>query len=203
MLFHMSASEQTRAGFVLAGGKSSRMGADKAFLQIEGRTLLERMLAVMAVVCDRVMIVGDPAKFSKYGPVVADVFPDCGPLGGIHAALANSTAELNVMVAVDMPFVSAELLAFLFAVAENTDAIVTVPRIGKGLQPLCAVYRREFIAVAEPALRAGRFKIDAAFAGLSTHLIEASELAARGFSERCFVNVNTPEERVAAERPPL
>lgn len=179
------------------------MGADKAFLQIEGRTLLERMLAVMAVVCDRVMIVGDPAKFSKYGPVVADVFPDCGPLGGIHAALANSTAELNVMVAVDMPFVSAELLAFLFAVAENTDAIVTVPRIGKGLQPLCAVYRREFIAVAEPALRAGRFKIDAAFAGLSTHLIEASELAARGFSERCFVNVNTPEERVAAERPPL
>jgi len=198
-LFHMSTSEQTRAGFVLAGGKSSRMGADKAFLEFGGRTLLNRALAVTAAVCDRVTIVGDPSKFGSYGPVIADVFPGCGPLGGIHAALAQSTADLNVMLAVDMPFVSAELLAFLFAAAEASNAVITVPRVGKGLQPLCAVYRPDFAAVAEHVLRAGKYKIDAAFAGVSTCVVEESELAA-SFPERSFFNVNTPQDWATAER---
>lgn len=195
----MATGEQTRAGFVLAGGKSSRMGSDKAFLEYGGQTLLGRALAVLAKTCEQVTIVGDPSKFGSYGTVIADVFPGCGPLGGIHAALANSTAELNLMVAVDMPFVSAALLAFLFARAEANDAVVIVPRVGKGLQPLCAVYRREFGSVAERTLRAGKYKIDAAFAGVSTYVIEASGLAAAGFSERSFFNVNTPRDWMAAE----
>ena len=103
------------------------------------------------------------------------------------------------MLAVDMPFVSAELLAFLFAAAEKNDAIVTVPRSSKGLQPLCAVYRRGFSTVAEEALRAGKYKIDEAFAGVSTTVIEESELTAARFSEQSFFNVNTPQERIAAE----
>lgn len=204
MLFHMATSEQTRVGFVLAGGKSSRMGSNKAFLEFGGQTLLERALAVVGAVCERVTIIGDPVEYTKYEGskkwrMIADIFPGCGPLGGIHAALASSSAELNLMVAVDMPFVSAELLAFLFAVAEKNGAIVTVPRVGKGLQPLCAVYRRDFAAVAERALRAGKHKIDAAFVGLSTNVIEESALAAAGFPERNFFNVNTPQDWIAAE----
>jgi molybdenum cofactor guanylyltransferase len=216
MLSHMSATGPPRRGFVLAGGKSSRMGAgtDKALMDFGGQTLLDRALAVMGTVCDRVTIVGDPAKFAKYGSskygsskyesskyesVVADIFPGCGPLAGIHAALLHSSAELNLMLAVDMPFVSRELLAFLFAAAEENDAIVTVPRSGKGLQPLCAVYRRDFFLVAEQALRAGKYKIDAAFSGVSVRVIEESELAAAGFSEKSFFNVNTPQDRLAAE----
>jgi molybdopterin-guanine dinucleotide biosynthesis protein A len=193
-------------GFVLAGGKSSRMGAgtDKTFLELGGQTLLDRALAVMGTVCDRVTIVGDPAKFTKsgspkYESVVADVFPGCGPLAGIHAALVHSPAELNLMLAVDMPFVSRELLAFLFAAAKESDAIVIVPRSSKGLQPLCAVYRRDFFLVAEQALRAGKYKIDAAFAGVSVRVIEEGELAAAGFSEQSFFNVNTPQDRLAAQ----
>jgi molybdenum cofactor guanylyltransferase len=211
MLSHMSRTEPSRMGFVLAGGKSSRMGAgtDKALLEFAGQTLLDRALAVMGTVCDRVAIVGDPAKFtkcgssksesSKYESAVADIFPGCGPLAGIHAALVQSSAELNLMLAVDMPFVSGELLAFLFAAAEQSDAIVTVPRSGKGLQPLCAVYRRDFSTVAEQALRAGKYKIDAAFSSVSVRVIEEGELAAAGFSEQSFFNVNTPQDRLAAE----
>ena len=216
MLSHMSATGPPRRGFVLAGGKSSRMGAgtDKALMDFGGQTLLDRALAVMGTVCDRVTIVGDPAKFAKYGSskygsskyesskydsVVADIFPGCGPLAGIHAALLHSSAELNLMLAVDMPFVSRELLAFLFAAAEENDAIVTVPRSGKELQPLCAVYRRDFFLVAEQSLRAGKYKIDAAFSGVSVRVIEESELAAAGFSEQSFFNVNTPQDRLAAE----
>ncbi len=193
-------------GFILAGGKSSRMGpnTDKAFLDFRGQTLLERALTVAGTVCDRVTIVGDPGRFATYGsskyvPVVADIFPGCGPLAGIHAALTHSTAELNLMLAVDMPFVSRELLAFLFTTAEASDAVITVPRTGRGFQPLCAVYRRDFSTVAEQALRAGKYKVDAAFSGVSVRVIEENELAAAGFSERDFFNVNTPQDRQAAE----
>ena len=70
---------------------------------------------------------------------------------------------------------------------------------GKGLQPLCAVYRRDFSTVAEQALRAGKYKIDAAFSSLSVRVMEEGELAAAGFSEQSFFNVNTPQDRLAAE----
>lgn len=189
-------------GFVLGGGKSSRMGTDKAFLDWGGKTLLSRALTVMGAVCDRVAIMGDAAKFSTYGSVVEDIFSGCGPLAGIHAALVHSAAELNLMLAVDMPFVSSELLAFLFAAAETNDAVVTVPRVGHGLQPLCAIYRRDFSTAAEKALRAGEYKIDAAFSGVSVRVIEEGELAAAGFSERNFFNVNTPQDRLDAWAPP-
>jgi molybdopterin-guanine dinucleotide biosynthesis protein A len=198
MLFHMSDSVLTRAGFVLAGGKSSRMGEDKAFLDCGGQTLLDRALAMVSTVCGSSSIVGDPTKFGEYGAVVADIFPGCGPLAGIHAALSDSVAELNLMLAVDMPFVSRELLTFLLEEAEKSGTVVTVAKIGRGLQPLCAVYRREFIGVAEQALQAGKYKVDAVFSDVSLRVIEAGELAAAGFSERNFFNVNTPQDRAAA-----
>jgi molybdopterin-guanine dinucleotide biosynthesis protein A len=199
------ATELSRMGFLLAGGKSSRMGptVDKAFLDFRGQTLLDRALGVMGAACGRVAIVGDPAKFAKAGSVIADIFPGCGPLGGVHAALVHSLAELNLMLAVDMPFISRQLLAFLFDVAAGEDnaghAVVTIPRTSRGLQPLCAIYRREFSAVAEQALRAGRNKIDAAFSSVAVRVIGERELAAAGFSEQSFFNVNTPEDRLAAE----
>jgi molybdopterin-guanine dinucleotide biosynthesis protein A len=204
MLFHMAVTKRSRMGFVLAGGKSSRMGTDKAFLRLDGESLLDRALAVVGSVCEHVAIVGDPSKFANRGTsqresVIADIFSGCGPLGGIHAALLYSTAELNLMLAVDMPFVSADLLAFLFAAAENGDAVITTARAGKGLQPLCAIYRRDFAAVAESALRAGKYKIEAAFSGVSVRVIDESELAAAGFSEQSFFNVNTPQDRSDAE----
>ena len=206
MLFHMAGSEQSRMGFVLAGGKSSRLGMniDKAFLDFRGQTLLERALSVMGAVCEHVAIVGDPAKFAKCGSakevlVVADVFAGCGPLAGIHTALVHSPAALNLMLAVDMPFVSSELLEFLFAAAEVGDAIITVPRTGRGLQPLCAVYRPDFCTAAEQALRAGKYKVDAAFSSVLVQVIEEDKLAAAGFSEQSFFNVNTPQDRQAAE----
>jgi molybdopterin-guanine dinucleotide biosynthesis protein A len=206
MLSHMSGTVQSRMGFVLAGGKSSRMGpnTDKAFLDFRGQSLIERALSVAGIVCDRVTIVGDPGRFATYGsskyvPVVADIFPGCGPLAGIHAALTHSTAELNLMLAVDMPFISRELLKFLLATAEASDPIITVPRTSRGFQPLCAVYRRDFATAAEQALRAGKYKVDAAFSGVSVRVIEENELAAAGFSEQSFFNVNTPQDRLIAE----
>jgi molybdenum cofactor guanylyltransferase len=186
------------AAFVLAGGKSTRMGSDKAFVMLEGRTLLARALELARTLTGDVRIVGSAEKFAGFAPVVEDVFRECGPLGGIHAALRASAAELNLMLAVDVPFVSVALLRYLVTRARGSDAIATVPRAGGGWQPLCAVYRREFGDVAEEALRGGRYKIGALFAGSNVQAIEEEELAAAGFSAGMFCNLNTKEELDAA-----
>ena len=195
-----SATSLSRAGFVLAGGKSSRMGTNKAFLEFEGQTLLARALATLKTVSGNVLIVGDLDTFAEIGPAVEDLIPNCGPLGGIHTALSHSAAEFNLMLAVDMPFVSRELLELLLKTAEETGATVTVPRTSRGFQPLCAVYRPQFLYIAETSLRAGKYKIDAAFANIELRTIEERELAAAGFSERNFFNLNTPEDLSAADK---
>jgi molybdopterin-guanine dinucleotide biosynthesis protein A len=174
------------------------MGADKAFVILEGRTLLARSLELARSVTSDVRIVGDAARFAAFAPVVEDIFRGCGPLGGIHAALRASTAELNLMLAVDVPFISPALLEFLIARARDSTAMVTVARAGGRLQPLCAVYRHEFSVVAESALRQGRYKINALFDAATALTISEEELQAAGFSASAFRNLNTPEELEAA-----
>ena len=177
------------------------MGADKAFVMLDGRTLLARALELARSVTSDVRMVGDSGKFAAFAPVVEDVFRGCGPLAGIHAALRASSAELNLMLAVDLPFVSTPLLQFLIARARSVpEALVTVPRGGGGWQPLCAVYRRQFADVAEEALREGRNKIDALFDAAQTLVIAEEELEGAGFSWKMFRNLNTQEELTAASR---
>ena len=180
--------------FVLAGGKSSRMGSDKAFLQLGDETLLSRALKLARAVAGEVRLVGDGKKFASFGRVVEDVYRDRGPLGGIHGALSSSGTELNLMLAVDLPFVGPEFLRYLLLRARKSGALVTVPRAGGGLQPLCAAYRRGFAEVAEQSLREGKNKIDSLFARVDTCVIEQNELARAGFSAEMFRNLNTPEE---------
>ncbi|MFI5089990.1 MAG: molybdenum cofactor guanylyltransferase [Terriglobales bacterium] len=182
------------SAFVLAGGRSRRMGTDKAFLQFEGRTLLARALDLLRALTPEVRIVGPAAKFAPHGRVIEDVYPGRGPLGGIHAALSVSTTELNLILAVDLPFVSEPLLRFIVEQARAADAVVTVPRIAGGYQPLCAVYRRAFATLAQAALEAGRNKIDALFADTTARILEEPELSRFAFSAMMFDNLNTPED---------
>src|ERR1700740_2341073 len=98
------------SGFVLAGGRSSRMGTDKAFLELDGRSLLVRSLELLRALTPEVCIVGPAEKFSAYGPVIEDVYARRGPLAGIQAALTASTTELNLILAVDLPLVTESLL---------------------------------------------------------------------------------------------
>lgn len=167
---------------------------DKAFLEFGGQTMLDRAVGAMASACESVAVVGDRAKFAKYSMVVADIFPGCGPLGGIHAALRQSSAEFNLVLAVDMPLVSGALLSFLLRAAQANSAMVTVPRVDQRLQPLCAVYRQAFFMAAERALQAGMYKVNAVFSRESLYVIEEEELLAAGFSVRSFFNVNTPHD---------
>jgi molybdopterin-guanine dinucleotide biosynthesis protein A len=190
----MDGASPNLAAFILAGGNSTRMGTDKAFVTIDGRTLLARTLEVAKSVTPDVRIVGNAGKFAPFAPVVEDIFPGCGPLGGIHAALRSSPAELNLILAVDVPFVSFALLQFLIKRARNSVATITVPRTNQGWQPLCAIYRREFAHAAEKALRASRYRIDALFDQVEIQVIGLEELESAGFSPKIFHNLNTKED---------
>ena len=180
--------------FVLAGGKSSRMGRSKATLDLGGETLLQRALKLASRVAAETMLVGPRAELEAYGRVVEDVYPGHGPLGGIHAALAATSTELNLMLAVDTPFLEPRFLEYLIAQARESGALVTLPRTADGLHPLAAVYRRAFHQGAERALLAGRNKIDALFAEVEIRILEAAELEKLAFPPAIFENLNTPED---------
>ncbi|HEU5401092.1 MAG TPA: NTP transferase domain-containing protein [Terriglobales bacterium] len=201
-LGHTAQSDVT--AFVLAGGKSERMGEDKATMRLpSGRTLLENALAIAGAVAGQVGIVGSRHRYASYawaGEIVDDIVPDRGPLGGIHAALTASTTEWNVILAVDVPGVTAALLEWILKMASEAGAQVTLVSVGGGLQPLCGVYRKNFRERAERALKDGHNKVDASFDRNSLRILSEAEILAAGFSPEMFTNVNTPEEfqRLAA-----
>jgi molybdopterin-guanine dinucleotide biosynthesis protein A len=188
------------AAFILAGGKSSRMGADKAFVILNGRTLLQRALDVACSVTPNVRIVGPADKFAPFGPVVEDIFPGCGPLAGIHAALRATDTGLSFILAVDLPFVPPALIRFLIGKAQDSTCSITLPRVDRRWQPLCAAYRRSFADLAEHSLRDSRYRIDRLFAETGVQIIEEDELQASGFSTQLFRNLNTPEELAEARK---
>ena len=183
--------------FVLAGGKSTRMGSDKAFVVLDGKTLLERALETLRAVTHQVLIVGLRSKFSMYAPVVEDAFPERGPLAGIHAALMYTATDLNLVLAVDLPFMQPSFLAYLCDRAVETQAAVVVPRAAGGWQPLSAVYRKQFRDVADKALAAGQNKIDTQFTKVRVTPLDEAEITQAGFSLDIFRNINTREELAA------
>ncbi|HEV2468593.1 MAG TPA: molybdenum cofactor guanylyltransferase [Candidatus Sulfotelmatobacter sp.] len=199
-MIHEMSMEHPLSAFILAGGQSTRMGADKAFVALNGRTLLQRVLNTTRSVTPNVSIVGDPAKFAPFAPAVADIFPACGPLAGIHAALRSSLSDLNLILAVDLPFVPPALLQFLRTQAESSPvANAIVPHTSQGWQPLCAIYRRSFADLADEALRSGRYKIDTLFPAAQVRAIDEDELQSAGFSAQLFRNLNTPQDLAASE----
>ena len=188
------------SGFVLAGGKSTRMGQDKASVTLNGLTLLEHALAVLREVCRDVAILGKRELYGSLGPVYEDIFPGCGPLGGIHAALSNSQTPLNLIIAVDTPFLAPEFLLYLADRAINSNAIVTTPEINDYTQPLCTVYSLDFRPIAEQALRQGNYKIVPLFPKDRTLVIKEAELRQFAFAADMFENLNTPEDLARARR---
>ena len=148
-------------GFVLAGGRSTRMGQDKALLPLAGRSLLDIALDKLRSLrlAGAPRIVAARSDLSSHAEVIADLHPGCGPLSGIEAALAASTRPLNVFLPVDLPLLPAHFLLWMLQRAETTGAVMTVPRMNGWPQPLCAVYHRDLLGHITASLRAGDYKV--------------------------------------------
>src|SRR5579862_2554422 len=148
------------AGFVLTGGRSSRMGRDKALLPIDGSFLVERTAEVVRAAAGSVTLIGAPARYAHLGlPVLPDLVEDCGPISGLHTALISTRADWNLVVACDMPSLTAGLLSDLVAAAQQLGCSCLAPPTGTGLHPLCAVYHRRSADAVEFAIEHKRFKM--------------------------------------------
>ncbi len=196
-------------GFVLAGGRSSRMGQDKALLRVGGRSLVDLALDKLRCIgVDAPRIAGARTDLSSHAAVVPDLHAGCGPLSGIEAALAATTRPLNLFLPVDMPLLPARFLHWMLLRAEITGALVTVSRFNGRPQPLCAVYHRDLLSPITAALLAGNYKVMAvvtAAAGQSqtVDVFDTERLASThpellGYSPlplyRWFHNCNLPED---------
>ncbi|MBA3716002.1 MAG: molybdenum cofactor guanylyltransferase [Pyrinomonadaceae bacterium] len=207
-------------GYILTGGASSRMGADKAHLRLGGLSFVERIARALNAVTMRVSVVSSKADAEVWGlPVVRDVHAGCGAIGGVHAALAHSQATCVVIVSCDLPFVSAELFARLASLSnedshkvcdgdrerarveesrEIFDAVAPVQADGFP-QPLCAIYRREVcLPVTERLIEQREFRPRRMLQEVRTRWVGEHELSDLDGSSFFFLNVNTPADYAAA-----
>ncbi len=176
------------------------MGSDKAFLELSGKILIQRICELAASVADNFFLVGAPEKLSPFGPVIPDVHPGRGPLGGLYSALAASQTELNLILAVDLPLLTHDFLLNFRTFAERGPIKTVVPRIGGRLQPLCAFYTSQLATEAERLLASGRNKLEALFDNASLSVVEEDEILRLGGSPEMFLNVNSPEDYERAKR---
>jgi molybdopterin-guanine dinucleotide biosynthesis protein A len=193
------------SGCVLAGGKSSRMGIDKAFLKLDGATFLERAVNALESVCEnRVKIVLNQTQahfienFPRPISYLFDVYKNRGPLGGIHAALKDSDTDFSLILACDLPLVSFETIKTLAQIVlhapENFAAFVPRETDGR-FQPLCAAYNaKKCLPVIEEMLKTETSASMKDFLRrIPVRFIEQSELTA-GETQNLFFNVNCPSD---------
>ncbi len=181
-------------GVILAGGKSRRMGQDKALLELAGRTLLDLIVERLREVADEVIIVaGDTDRYARFADrCVADVFPGVGTLGGLHAGLQAARSDLALVVGCDMPFLMPSLLRWFARAADGADVVVL--RQGEYLEPLHAVYRKSCLPPIEAVIRAGRCPAYAFYDRVQVRYVDPVDIAHLDPGLRSFCNVNTPQE---------
>jgi molybdenum cofactor guanylyltransferase len=188
---------------ILAGGLATRFGGrDKGALIVEGESIQSRQLAVLAQVADDLMIVGPDrsAVDNAIGiPVrtLPDRIPGRGPLGGLHTALSEARGDALAVVACDMPFVSAPLLAHLLALTREADAVV--PSTGRGYHPLCAAYTRACLDSIARRLSKGELKMIGWLDEVRVRVVPEAELRVFGDPDALLANVNTPDDFLGLE----
>jgi molybdopterin-guanine dinucleotide biosynthesis protein A len=182
-------------GFILAGGESSRMGRDKALLELEGVALIVRTARLVESAAERCAIVGDTVRLEGLELlVIEDEFPGAGPLGGIATALRASEAEWNLIVACDLPYLTREWLEFLIGRAVRSDADAVLPMNERGAEPLCAVYSKRADGAIRAALDRGVRKVTDGLADVRIEFIEPREWKGFDSDGLLFKNMNSPAD---------
>lgn len=201
-------SGKTRvAGYILAGGASSRFGRDKALVELGGEAMLERTCELMAKATGaEPTIVGEAASYREFGAVcITDRWPGEGPLGGIVTALLHAQevwpkGNWNLILSCDMPFLTLEWLAHLCERAGRSEAQAVLARSAKGLEPLCACWRTDAVEALRRGFERGLRKMTDGIALLSSEMLDEDEWKRFDNSGRLFWNMNTPEDYEAARR---
>jgi molybdopterin-guanine dinucleotide biosynthesis protein A len=182
-------------GIILAGGKNSRMGINKAFLEIDGTRLIDNILAVYQTIFSEIIIVtNDPLSYTELPEtiVVTDIYKEKGALGGIYTGLFYATNNYSFVAACDMPFLNKDFIIYL---TEQTDKFdIVVPQLSEGFQPLHAIYSRNCLSHIKKLLIADKLKITGFYKEVRLLSIPEEKIKPFNKDGRLFLNVNTPED---------
>ncbi|MBI5878638.1 MAG: molybdenum cofactor guanylyltransferase [Chloroflexi bacterium] len=200
-------------GIILAGGRSRRMGRDKALMELGGRALIGRVIDMLQTICaDIVLVTNSPEAYRAFGlAMIPDALPNAGSLGGLYSGLVAIRTELAIAVACDMPFLNGRLLEHLVSLADGYDAVV--PDLSTGavleaasqtakqidLHPLHAVYRRTCIEPMAAQVQSGDLRLIGYFDRVRVRAVRRDEVVPYDPALRSFINVNTPDEWAQAE----
>ena len=184
-------------GFLLAGGTSRRMGTPKAALLVGDQPIAARVARVLTLCVGRLTVVTNrPSEVAFLGlPTIPDIYPNRGPLGGLHAALAASQTPTIFLAAIDLPFLTDTLVMELLQ--RHGSFPVTVPKTAEGLHPLCALYDRSLQPVVEKRLMVGRLSMRALVEHVGAEVLDLSRNRSP-IDQTALMNINTPEELTAA-----
>jgi molybdopterin-guanine dinucleotide biosynthesis protein A len=191
------------AGFILAGGASSRMGRDKGLLDFGGVPLILHTARLLEPLVAEVTVVGSPARYASLGlRVIADAEPaqvhdstqkiGLGPLAGIATALSVTQQPWNLIVACDLPYLSQKWIGCLLARALRSHSDVVIPRTERGIEPLAAVYRRECHVAIDAALERGVRKVSEGIEELRADFVDPREWREAEPGELILKNMNAP-----------
>jgi molybdenum cofactor guanylyltransferase len=179
---------------ILAGGKSRRMGQNKSFVPLHGRPLIEHILDQLATLeLPTCIVTNEPDAYARYGlPLVPDVVPDRGALGGICTALHYSRTPYVLCAACDMPFLNPALLRLLIQRRADYEAVAA--RLDEIWQVFPGVYSRTCLPKLQASLRTGQLKLQTILSALQIYPLEISEIRIHDPHLQSFVNLNTPGE---------
>ncbi len=179
---------------ILAGGKSSRMGSNKAFLKLKGKTFIEGQIDLLREMFDEIFISANtPSEYEYLNlPVFKDIYPDKGPLCGIYTSLVNSDSVNTFMLACDMPFVESGLIKHLKGFTKEYD--VVVPKSERGLEPLHAFYSKNCIDPIKRELDGNNLRIISFFPHVNVKIVELDSLAASDSFKDSIKNLNTRDD---------
>jgi molybdopterin-guanine dinucleotide biosynthesis protein A len=187
--------------FVLAGGESSRMGRNKALLELAGIPMILRMIRLVAPLVRRVQVVGPPELFTPFGlSAVPDDTPGLGPLGGIATALRCARTPWFLILGCDLPYLNRDWLRFLIDRALGSEAGAVIPVSAGGYEPLCAMYHERLAGPIAEALARGVRKVIEAFGEITIEVLRPEEWGEFDPDGLLFKNMNTPEDYEEAQR---
>jgi len=179
---------------IMAGGKSVRMGTEKALVPFRGKTMIEHVIGRVQGLSEDIFIVTNkPDSFSGFGyPLVSDIYQNCGPLGGIHTALHHLSKSYLLIVACDMPWLERDLLKYMISVRAEGD--IVVPRWDKFSEPLHAIYSKTCLGPVADSLEAGVLKVVGLYGKVGVRYVERNEIQRFDLLGRSFANLNTPKD---------
>ena len=185
---------------ILAGGKSIRMGQDKAFIEVNGIPIILRVFAVLDRLFRQTIIVANEKEpYAALNiPVYSDLVPGQGALGGLYTGLVYSAFPYSFCVACDMPFLNQTLIEYLLTKTEHYDAVV--PRTSDGLQPLHAIYSKKCLEPIRQILDQKKTKIMDFYPQIRLGIVDEKEFLTLDPEKRSFTNVNTPEELLLLQK---